>query len=939
MRWRYAAVTLLGFPLCATSAARGQVVDERPLPVDSNVTIGELENGLRYYIRVNTRPENRAELRLAINAGSVLEDDDQQGLAHFAEHMAFNGTERFPKHEIVDYLETIGMRFGADLNAYTSFEETVYQLTVPMDTAGYIETAIDILVDWAHRVAFEPEEIDRERGVVLEEWRLGRGASARIQDQQFPILFKDSRYAKRLPIGKPEILESFDHATLRRFYERWYRPDLMAVVAVGDFDPQRIELLIRERFGAIPRPNTTLERPTYDVPPNVDPLVAVATDPEETSSSVSVYYKHPASPRGTEESYRERIIQQLYSGMFNSRLFEIGEEPDAPFLYARTGQGRIVRSQDVYFLAASVKQDGILTGLDALLIEAARVARHGFTETELARQKQRALRSMELSHAEREKTDSGVYAARYVFAFLEEYPIPGIEYQYDFYQRVLPTIALDEVNDLVRELITDENRVVLASAPTQDPPVVPTDAELLGVFAAVGSKEVSPYDDAVSDEPLIANAPTPAAVVGEAYHESIDVTDWTLANGVRVLLKPTDYQDDEIIVRAWSPGGTSLASDEDFTAAMTATEIVSSSGVGAFSVVELRKKMVGKAVSVFPEIYDIGEGVSAYSSPKDIEEMFQLIYLYLTEPRQDSSAFIAYDQRMREFLRNRGVSPQVELQDTVTALLTQRHYRARPFTAELFEELDLEKSLEFYRDRFADASDFTFIIVGNFDLDTIRPFVEMYLGGLPSIGRTETWRDVGMRPVTGVVERVVRKGLEPKSQTRLFFTGPNTSDRRQDHALRSMGSVLNVWMRETLREELSGTYGARVSASTRQLPDSSYTVSISFGSAPDRADELVQATFHLIDSLQTTGPSAADVDRVKEAQRRNREESLRRNGFWVGQLTTRSRLGLPLDGVLEYDDLVDGLTADMIREAARRYLRKDNYILVTLYPETSNPIP
>jgi zinc protease len=923
----------------APQVAQGQEgTTERALPTDPLVTVGELENGLRYFVRANGRPEDRAELRLVVNAGSVLEDDDQQGLAHFVEHMAFNGTERFPKHDIVHYLESIGMQFGADVNAYTSFDETVYQLTVPTDTAGVLETAFDILEDWAQRVAFEPDEIERERGVVIEEWRLRRGATARIQDQQFPVLFKGSRYAERLPIGKPEILETFEYPALHRFYDTWYRPDLMAVIAVGDFDATVVEGLIREHFGGIPRPEAPLARPTFSVPPNDAPLVAIATDPEETTSSVSVYYKHPAVTTTTERDLRRLVIERLYSGMLNARLFEIGERPDAPFLYARTGQGGIVRAQDAYFLGAVVPEGGILGGLDALLTEADRVAQFGFTASELARQKERMLRSMEQAYAERGKTNSSVYASRYVMAFLEDYPFPGIEYEYPFYERVLPGITLDEVNDLVRELITDDNRVVLASAPTREPAVVPDQAAVLAVFDRVRDRDITPYEDRVADAPLVAATPKPADVVTETYYERLGVTDWMLSNGVRVLLKPTDFKDDEIVVRAWSPGGTSLADDDAFTAAMTASDIVSNSGVGAFSLVDLQKVMTGKAVSVFPLIDDVSEGVTAYASPKDVVELFQLIYLYFTAPRVDSTAFLAYEQRMREFLRNRAASPQVAMQDTVSALLTNHHYRARPFTEDRFAELDLQRSYDFYRDRFADASDFTFVIVGNINVDSVRQLVREYLGGLPAEWRRETWRDVGMRPMSGVVERDVYKGLEPQSRTSLFFTGFFAPSREEAYALQSMTQVLDIWMREILREDLSGTYGASVAASTRQIPDSSYTVSIGFGSAPERAKELVSTTFHLIDSLQVVGPSADDLARVKEIQRREREIVLRQNRFWAGQLAARTRLGLPLNGILDYDDLVSGLTADAVKRAAH-YLRRDNYILVTLYPENTQPVP
>ena len=714
---------------------------DTPLPVDPDVTMGVLDNGLRYYIRVNTRPESRAELRLVVDAGSVLEDDDQLGLAHFVEHMAFNGTEHYPKQELVEYLERIGMRFGPDINATTSFDETLYMLTVPTDTLAVFNEAFQILEDWAHLVSFDDDEIDRERGVVIEEWRLGRGADARMRDRQFPVLFRDSRYAARMPIGDPELLATFPYDAARRYYRDWYRPDLMAVIAVGDFDPAHVENLIRQHFAHIAPATDPRLRTVFEVPGHSETLVTIAQDAEATNSAVSVYFKQALREVGTVGAYRQGIVERLYNGMLNNRFFEITQSPDAPFLGASSGQGRLVRSGEVYFLGAAVQEGGIVRGLDGLLTEAERVSRFGFTSSELERVKANLLRGMELAFAEREKTDSGVYASEYVRAFLEGEAVPGISFEHELYQAFMPNIILDEIDRLAGEWLVEENRVVLANAPEKEDVPVPGAAALLAVFEDVEQLDIAAYEDGATDAPLVAEPPTPSLVVSEEHVEEIGVTIWELANGVRVLLKPTDFQADQILFRATSPGGHSLVEDEQYVAAATATAVVGQGGVGEFSLVDLQKALAGKAVRVTPTMSATAEGMSGGASPQDLETMFQLIYLYFTAPREDEMAFRAFMQRVRANVENRGADPGSVFQDTVAVTLAQHHVRARPFTLAILEEMSLEASLAVYDDRFADAGDFTFVFAGNFEADSIRPLVETYLGGLPSTGRVETWRE------------------------------------------------------------------------------------------------------------------------------------------------------------------------------------------------------
>jgi zinc protease len=927
-RFFFSILLLLSAAPLAAQARAGR------LPADSAVKIGQLPNGVRYYIRQNRRPEKRAELRLAINAGSVLEDPDQRGLAHFVEHMAFNGTKNFARQEIVNYLESIGMQFGADLNAYTSFDETVYMLTVPTDTGRALEKGIQILEEWAQHVTFDTIEINKERGVVIEEWRLGRGAEARMRDKVFPVLFKDSRYAERLPIGDQETLAGFRPEVLRRFYRDWYRPDLMAVVAVGDFDPARVERLIREHFARIPAaPANKRARTDYPVPDHAETLVSVVSDPEATSTSIEVYQKLPKREEGTEASYRAGLVDFLYASMLNSRLAELTQQADPPFIGAGGGRGSLIRTKDVFSIGASVSETGVERGLDAILTEAERASRHGFTATELEREKIRLLRFYETAYAERAKTESGNYADEYVRNFLEGESMPGIAYEFELVQRLLPGISKAEVDALARGWSSDRNRVIVVQAPEKPQVKLPTRERLLAIFEAAQKKDLTAYVDKVATGPLVATLPRTGRIVQETTVPDLGVTVWKLSNGARVLLKPTTFKDDEIAFGAFSPGGHSLASDTDHTSAIFASTLAQLSGVGALSAVELGKALAGKAVDVSPYIAETREGFSGGGSPKDLKTLFELVYLYFTAPRIDSAAYQSYRTRLGQVIENRDASPETPYWDSLQVTLAQHHRRQRVMDAALLTELDLQRAFQFYQQRFADAGDFTFAFVGNFSVDSIKPLVLQYLATLPTRGRVEQWRDVGLRPPTGVVQKTVRRGTEPKSKTQIVFTGPFAYSRTERHALATLVDVLDIRLREVLREDMGGTYGVSVTQASEREPYPNYSVHISFDAAPERLDSLVTAVFTVIDSMKANGPTAADLAKVKETQRRSYELGLRENSFWLQQLMTRTQNEEDLRNVLTYPAVVDAVTPQQIRDTARKYLRMDNYVRVSLYPE------
>jgi zinc protease len=903
------------------------------LPFDPQVTLGKFDNGLRYYLRVNKKPENRAELQLIVNAGSVLEDDDQQGLAHFVEHMAFNGTKHFAKQELVKFMESIGMRFGPSLNAFTSFDETVYMLTIPTDKPDVIKTAFQILEDWAHELTFDPVEIDKERGVIIEEWRLGRGAYARMRDKQFPTLLKGSRYANRLPIGEKSIIESFKYDTLKRFYRDWYRPDLMAVIAVGDFDRAIIEKLIKEHFAGLPPSRIPRLRPVYDVPDHPETLYAIATDKEATNSSVAVYNKLPVRDQSTLGAYRQSIVEALYSGMLNRRFSELTQKPDAPFLNAYSGRGLFVRSKEAYMLNAMVKEDGIERGLDALFTESERVSRFGFTPTELERQKRDTLRSMERMYAEREKSESRAFASEYMRHFLQGEPSPGIEMEFELSKRFLPEITLEETNKLGREWVSERNRVVMVSAPEKPGLQIPEGPKLAAAMKAVAGKDIKPYVDTASDQPLLEKVPEPGKVIGTKTREDVGITEWELSNGVKVVLKPTNFKQDEIVFRAMSPGGTSLASDKDFVPASAAGQVIAAGGLGKFNAIELRKVLSGKVASVRPYMSDIEEGLMGSASPKDLETLFQLIYLTFTEPRADATIFGVLTTQMKAILANMKASPDYAFMETLQTTLSQNHYRARPITPEIIDEWNLDKSFTFYKDRFADAGDFTFLFVGNIDLEAMKPLVERYLGALPCLHRKETWRDVGIEPPKGVVQKTIQKGIEPKSQTAIVFTGPFQYDRPHRTAIRAMSLVLDTRLRNLLREELSGTYGVQVNASYNKNPREEYTFTINFGCNPGRANELIKALFKEIESLKATGPSEKEADDARQALFREYETGLKQNNWLLTQLYYKYQLGEDPKTIFDFEELLKLINPAFLQDAARTYLNTNNYVQVSLFPE------
>ena len=904
---------------------------------------GALSNGLSYYIRHNEEPRDRAQIALVVKAGSIHEEEDQRGLAHLVEHMAFNGTERFAKQEIVDYLESIGSGLGADLNARTGFDDTLYWLEIPTDDPKITETAFQILSDWAYAISFDPDEVELERGVVLEEWRLYQGFSSRLQDNLLQLLFGSSLYAHRSPIGLPEVIETAPVQLLRDYYERWYRPDLMAVVAVGDFDVDSIEAKVKQHFAPPPEGEANQERaavapytdrPSFDIPGHEAPWIEVFTDAESPGTQFVLVRKLTPDMGQDQTAFRRSVVGRLALMMLNARLFERAQVADPPYLLAEAGRSPYVEPLDILTFSAWVNPGGVEPGLAALLEELQRIRLYGFTESELAREKSNLLRSEESQFKQRDQTPSQSFVDEYVDHFLSGKPSPGIEAEWDLYQELLPQISLAEFGEVAEFWTRSEDTALLVVRPAETDASSDGDltAATLAQLETANTLGVEPYEDVLDDVPLLAALPTPGSITAEEQIESIDAQKWTLSNGITVIAKQTDFRDDEVEFRAFSPGGHSLVADEDHVSATYAAQMIGGSGVGPHDSVTLEKLLAGRKVSVSPFIRELFEGFSGSASPEDMETMFQLITLYATTPRLDPAFFARYEARLRSVAETRAAQPDSVLFDTVNTVRRQNHFRGRTLTVELLEELSLERAEAVYADRFADLGDATFVFVGAFDWEDLRSLTATYLASLPTTGRAEEWRDVGIDPPMGIEDHVVHSGIEPRANTVLLFAGDMEWSRQEALKLNVAGEMLGIRLRERVREELGGTYSIGVNASGSSLPDDEYLVSVVFGSDPARTEELFGEVLEEVEWLREGGEQEY-LDKAKELLRTSREEELRDNGFWLSQIRAAVQRGESFIEIVGFDKLLDEMTLEDIAAVAQRYFTDDRYMRVVLLPE------
>lgn len=923
--------------LLASLGAAAQVKLTDPLPIAPEIKIGKLSNGLTYYIRKNSRPEKKVELRLVVKAGSILEDDDQQGLAHFTEHMAFNGSKNFKKNDLVSFLQSIGVEFGADLNAYTSFDETVYILPIPLDKKENLDKGFLVLEDWASTVAFDNAEIDKERGVVLEESRLGKGANDRMNKVIYPKLFEGSKYAERLPIGKEDILKNFKYDVIKRFYKDWYRPDLMAVVVVGDLDPAEAEKMIKTHFEKLKNPAKPRPRTYSTIESRKTSEGLVVTDKEATNHILQILYSNKiAKPEVLVGDYRNQIVKGLFSAMLSQRMQELTQKPNPPYIFGGSNLGGFVHGYEVYSSFAVVSKAGAEPAISAVIQENERARRFGFTANELERTKKSMLRNIERSYNERDKSESKNYADEYIRNFLEQEPLPGIENEFNYYKQFLDGISLEEVNQLTAKLIpSNENKLVILQGPEKADFAIPTNADLLLIANNAEKIPVTAYEEKVIAASLLEKAPEGGKIIFSKENKELGYHELTLGNGVKVILKPTDFKNDQVVMTATRFGGQSLYPDKDMYNAQYAATVVQQMGVKDISPTDLRKMLAGKTVNASPRISNLNEGMSGQSGSADVEAMLQLTYLYFTQPRKDEALFNSFVTKQQAMYQNLMSNPQAVYQDSMQMIMYNKHPRGpRVPKVEDFNKINLDRALDIYKERFGNATGFTFILVGSFDVAKIKPLIATYLGSLPSSpASASSFKDLGIRPVKGVVKKEVKKGTEPKSFISMAFTGEAPYTDEASLKLQALIEVLNIKLIESLREELSGIYGGGMRGNLAKNPYNNYTINVSLPCGPENVDKLIKATMDEIQKIKDNGPAEADLTKVKETWTKQYQEDVKDNNYWLNKLQQSVEMGSNAGDVLTVEKRINAITTKDVKEAANLYFNMKNYLQVVLNPE------
>jgi zinc protease len=949
LKYRRAAM-VLAIVIAAGGSAVAQLTPETPpapaqtaapfnpqdvIPFDAAVRTATLPNGIKVFVRHNEQPAKRVALRLAVKAGSINEADDQQGLAHLIEHMAFNGSTHFKAGELISAFESIGARLGPHVNAYTSFDETVYMLELPSDKQEIVTNGLTAMADFAGGLTLDPAEIDKERGVVIEEWRGGLGAGSRIRDKQFPVLFYRSRYAERLPIGKPDVIRGAPAARLRSFYDTWYRPDRISIIAVGDVDAAQIEQQIRTLFTPLTARAPRAPEPDRTVPLHDQLLVNVATDPELTRSNVQLLRKQPRQDGQRVADYRRGVLERLTDYMIGQRFAELARRPDAKFLGAGAGNSPLSQTVEAYVLSATVQDGGIPDGLSALLVEARRVRELGFGAAELERAKAWMSGFMERAYNEREKTESGSYAQEYVNYFLEDEPSPGIAYEFRLVQQLLPTITTDEISAFVRRELGSDSRVLLATAPDKTGVDVPSEDELRETLKEAEQVPVTPWNETTVTRDLVEKKPEPAAITSRREVAAVGVTLVRFANGLEAWLKPTDFKNDQVLFEMQAQGGASLASCADLAEATLAPSYVGLAGVGGLKALDLQRMLAGKLASASAYVSLSTHGISGGAPPAQLETALQLLYLNFTAPNDDPDAFALLTRQLAAAVANREQSPQQIFNDRLSEVNTSGHCTSKPLTPERVKALDRSKMTAFYRERFANAADFTLFMAGAFKVDDVLPLLARYAGSLPSSGKaTSRFADLGIVfPRTSQIAQI-EKGREPRAQTVIsFFADPAPTPLEQEY-VNAATTILDIALRDALREELGQTYTVGVGLSQPLPQRGAGHIRVQFGAAPENVESMTARVLDEIRRLQKEGPSADLTNRAKENARRTYEISLRENGYWLRRMSTIQLLGGELTDIVTRNERIDSITPAVLQDVFKRSFPLDRYTVVTLVPET-----
>lgn len=905
-----------------------------PLPFDNEVKVGKLKNGFTYYIRKNVEPEKRVTMYLGVKVGSILETEEELGLAHFLEHMNFNGLKHFPKNDLVNYLQKAGVRFGSDLNAYTGFEQTVYQLPIPSDDPELLKNGLQVMRDWAQDALLTTEEIDKERGIVLEEMRGSRGAGQRMQDQYLPVLLNNSLYAKRLPIGTKEIITNFKPEVIRAFHERWYRPDLQSIIVVGDIDPIQMEKDIIRLFSDLKTPKKPAVRKEFKVDLTNKNQFIIVTDPEMTSTVGQIIIKHPEEKVKTIGDYRGLLMKNLFNQMINARLRELSQKPDAPFVQGGISISSLFGGLDNLSLFYVAKPGQLENATKAVIREMNRFEKFGFTETEFKRTLSSFAKSNETQYIERNKRKSDSYVNTYLNHFLENETALSNEDRYQITKQLLPTLTLAEVESIGRRFYADTNRDIIIMAPEKEKATLPNEALVNTWLGQANNEVLTAYVDQVSSLPMLAKQPAAKGkIVSSKAIEGINSKELTLSNGVKVILKPTTFKNDQILITAFSPGGTSLYADSDYFSASNASSLVNSSGVGQFNAVELRKNLTGKNLNISPYITERSEGISGYTDKEGLKTAFELIYGYFTEPRIDQDIFESSISKSLSSMENREDDPSFVFGETIRKTLYGDNVRRLSPTPEQVKSINKERALAIYKDRFADASDFTFTIVGSFTEDEIKPYLEQFIATLPNASRKEAAKDLGIIEPKKGSQVIVKKGKEAKSQVLMQYVGDFDYSTLEKLNFEALEAVLSIKLIERLREDESGVYGVGARGSVSKYPTPRYSFRVAFGTSVEKYPTLINSTLDEINKIKKDGPTQLDLDKFLIEQKRQLELQLKENNFWLSQINNSYQLNEDVTEILKRLDNLNKLTTDSIKKVADKYLVKDRLFEFILLPE------
>ena len=940
MKHLFHSLLAVAFVLCAGfQQAVAQQMQFPPLPVDKNVRIGQLDNGLTYYIRHNKLPENRAEFYIAQKVGSILEEPQQRGLAHFLEHMAFNGTKNFPGDDkglgVIPWCETVGIKFGTNLNAYTSIDETVYNISnAPIDRTGVLDSCLLILHDWSNYILLKDDEIDKERGVIREEWRSRNSGMLRVYTDLLPTIYQGDKYADCMPIGSIDVINNFPYKDIRDYYHKWYRPDLQGIVIVGDIDVDTVEAKLKAVFADVQKPVNPAERTYYPVADNKKPIVAIGTDKEVDDPSIEIYFKQDATPDSEKNNVgylASQYMTSMISSMLNARLSELVQSANPPFTRASSYYSDffVAKTKEAFALSASSKADGIETALKTLLQETERARRFGFTESEYARARANYLQSLESAYNEREKTKHGSYVREYVQNFLNGEPIPGIEAEYAMMNQLAPNIPLQAMNMVMQQLVPDSNQVVIIAGPAKEGLKYPTKEEVINLLKGMKDLDLQAYVDKVSDEPLMKEAPKGGKIISEKEGDIYGSTKLVLSNGVTVYVKKTDFKADEIRMKGTSLGGKSIFPDKDALNFAVMDNVIAVGGLGNFSQVDLTKVLAGKKVSVNAGLGATTENVFGTCSPKDFETMMQLTYLTFTAPRKDAEAFESFKNRMKAQLESAQANPLSSINDSLQKAMYNNHPRVVMMKPEMVDQIDYDRILEMYNDRFKDASDFTFYFVGNIDLETAKPLIAEYLGALPAINRKETFKDTKMSIRKGVYKNEYAKEQQTPTATIVFlYSGKAPYTLKNDILLSFATQVLDMVYTEEVREKEGGTYGVNCFGDLQKYPKEQLLLQIVFQTDPAKKDKLAGIVVDELKKLAAEGPSDVHLQKVKEYMLKKYAENQKENGYWMNNLNDYFYYGM--DMTEGYTDIVNSITAKDIQKFVSDLLKQGNEIEVTM---------